>query len=62
MFGYLRGQDGTILPTLDIVGRGDWLRNSANFKGLNNRAVSDVERGCLPFGEKIWKFRFEVKW
>ena len=29
---------------LGIVSRGDWLWNSANFKGLNNSAVSDVER------------------
>ena len=32
------------LLTTSIVSRGDWLWNSANFKGLNNSAVSDVEQ------------------
>ena len=32
------------LKIVVIVSRGDWLWNSANFKGLNNSAVSDVER------------------
>ena len=32
------------LLTTSIVGRGDWLWNSENFKGLNNSAVSDVEQ------------------
>ena len=32
------------LLTTSIVGRGDWLWNSENFKGLNNSAVPDVEQ------------------
>ena len=32
------------LSGLSIVSGGDWLWNSANFRGSNNSAVSDVER------------------
>ena len=39
----LLGRRYMTLLTMSIVSRGDWLWNSANFKGLNNSAVSDVE-------------------
>ena len=50
-----------------IVSRGDWLWNSANFKGLNN--ISDVERVrhvtlTVEFiqdgGQCIWGETFEA--
>ena len=41
---FSRYKSGVTLQNQTIVSRGDWLWNSANFKGLNNSAVSDVER------------------
>ena len=30
--------------------------------GVNSGRKLDGDTGCLPFAEKIRKFRFEVKW
>ena len=38
------------------------LNDRRKLARLNTRYWDLVYKGCLPFGQKIRKFRFEVKW